>query len=412
MAEEEEKAPENLGEPEAAPEAAPEPAAPEQVGGDDEGGPAVQMQTLSFLDVPVLEDHVIKDAFNKFCEGSHMKVEKCRDLVEYLNLPVPDNLDKLVLSVAEGHDTVDFPATRALCGLIYGRGPILESSPKQKQVGTRRTYLEHGHITEDEAVLSFLRALEEHKKKCEREGKYMEARTAAQRLHDLKLHEEQKRKTEMKGRHDSEQGDAQRAFNLENDQHNALWDEKMQQYEDSVAEQVARLKETHIAKLEKFYKEVDANKPKRPQFSKQLLNQRKIQENLAKQGKYEEAEAVKKMADKMEAAEMEATNGTYEAEMALKEQQLRAKQQQEMEALLHRAARGRDELKTTRALDLERRQQRFKNVMAELHNLQRLEHVQLEHFLEQQTIAGKRHSKVPAEAVDGTPRTTKGSTKK
>lgn len=83
----------------------------------------------------------------------------------------------------------------------------------------------------------------------------------------------------------------------------------------------------------------------------------------AGQGKYEEAEAVKKMADKMENAEMEATQGTYEAEVMLKEQQVRAKQQQEMEALLHRAARGRDELRQTRTLDLERRQQRFKNVM-------------------------------------------------
>eukprot|EP00976_Prorocentrum_cordatum_P113484 1195707-Prorocentrum_minimum.AAC.1 len=69
------------------------------------------------------------------------------------------------------------------------------------------------------------------------------------------------------------------------------------------------------------------------------------------------------MADKMEGAEMEATQGTYEAEVALREQQLRVKQTQEMEALLHRGARGRDELQHTRKLDMERRQQRFKNVM-------------------------------------------------
>jgi hypothetical protein len=63
-----------------------------------------------------------------------------------------------------------------------------------------------------------------------------------------------------------------------------------------------------------------------------------------------------------------------------------------MEALLHRGARGRDELTMTRKLDMERRQQRFKNVMNELQNLQRLESVQLEHFLEQQSMAGKRHT--------------------
>jgi len=61
-----------------------------------------------------------------------------------------------------------------------------------------------------------------------------------------------------------------------------------------------------------------------------------------------------------------------------------------MEALLQRAARHRDEMTITRQLDLERRTQRFRNVSAELENLQRLENVQLEYFLEQQSIAGKR----------------------
>ena len=205
---------------------------------------------------------------------------------------------------------------------------------------------------------------------------------------------------------------------------------QMQDYEDSVREQLARYKQLHLEKLDKFFAEADVKKPKAARSSKQLLNQRQIMQTLAKQvrprsaassdanawskartverlftcpsvttsqaeetrrhlyimalvgntdahtyathtqGKYEEAEAVKKLADKMEKAEMDATQGTYEAEVALKEQQLRSKQQQETEGLLHRAGRGRDELRLTRQLDLERRQQRFKNVTAELHNLQ------------------------------------------
>ncbi len=99
---------------------------------------------------------------------------------------------------------------------------------------------------------------------------------------------------------------------------------------------------------------------------------------------------MKRMADKMEVAELQATIATYEAEVALREQQVRSKQAQEMEALLQRAARGRDEMTITRELDGERRKQRFRNVMSELENLQRLENVQLEYFLEQQTVAGKR----------------------
>jgi hypothetical protein len=72
------------------------------------------------------------------------------------------------------------------------------------------------------------------------------------------------------------------------------------------------------------------------------------------QGKYEEAEAVNKLADKMEKAEMDATQGTYEAEVALKEQQLRSKQLQESEGLRHRAGRGRDELRLTRQVSFRR----------------------------------------------------------
>lgn len=115
---------------------------------------------------------------------------KVRDVLEFLRLPIPDHLDKLVLSVSDGNTHLSYNAVRALCGLIYGKGTLFENNTgKAKQVGTRRNYLEHGHITEDEAVLSFMRALEEHRKKCEKEGKYMEARTASKRLHDLKVKE-------------------------------------------------------------------------------------------------------------------------------------------------------------------------------------------------------------------------------
>lgn len=145
--------------------------------------------TVGYLSRPVLEEHAIKEAFEKFADAGlqELPTNLAADFVKYLGLPVPDNLDKLVLSVSEHGKYISFSAARALCGLIYGKGPIIEASPKQKQVGTRRTYLENGHITEDEAALGFMRALEEHKKKCEREGKYMEARTAAKRLHDLKV---------------------------------------------------------------------------------------------------------------------------------------------------------------------------------------------------------------------------------
>jgi len=56
----------------------------------------------------------------------------------------------------------------------------------------------------------------------------------------------------------------------------------------------------------------------------------------------------------MEHIELQATLASFAAEVAIKEQALRAKQQNEMEVLLQRAAQGRDELRKTRKLDLER----------------------------------------------------------
>ena len=49
-------------------------------------------------------------------------------------------------------------------------------------------------VNEDTAVADFLEILEEHRKNCERQGKYVEAEIAKNRLDELKLHEENRRR--------------------------------------------------------------------------------------------------------------------------------------------------------------------------------------------------------------------------
>ena len=169
-----------------------------------------------------------------------------------------------------------------------------------------------------------------------------------------------------------------------------LWDSKEGEYDTAVEEQLRRLAEAQRSRLDDFAAEAAARAPRRPQPSKSLLEQRSRQAALAKLGQYEDAEAVQRLADRLEAAETAAARDTYEAEMAFKEQQLRAKQQAELEGLLERAARGREQLRAARLADQERRQRRFRNVLSELESLQRLEFAQLEHFLMTQQLAGKR----------------------
>ena len=59
-------------------------------------------------------------------------------------------------------------------------------APFKKILSKNRDYLGTGHLVYDEAVLSYIRKLEEHRKKCEIERRYNEAKAAASRLADLK----------------------------------------------------------------------------------------------------------------------------------------------------------------------------------------------------------------------------------
>lgn len=77
-----------------------------------------------------------------------------------------------------------------------------------------------------------------------------------------------------------------------------------------------------------------------------------LQTFLGKQGKYLEAQRVKRHADRKEMKELQATLAAYQTEVGLKEQALRSKQRTEMGILLQRAAQTRDELRKNKEQDL------------------------------------------------------------
>ena len=135
---------------------------------------------------------------------------------------------------------------------------------------------------EDSAVQDFLEILEEHRKNCERQGKYVEAEIAKNRLDELKLHEENRRREAMRSRQIAERLGVEEAHMLEFQQFNMIWDKKMQDYEEHAEQLVKAIKERHASELRDYQKKL-IGKQIRPKFSKDLLNLRKIQETLAKQ---------------------------------------------------------------------------------------------------------------------------------
>ena len=85
--------------------------------------------------------------------------------------------------------------------------------------------------SEESAVQDFLEILEEHRKNCERQGKYVEAEIAKNRLEELKLHEENRRREAMRSRQIAERLGVEEAHMLEFQQFNMIWDKKMAEYE-------------------------------------------------------------------------------------------------------------------------------------------------------------------------------------
>eukprot|EP00891_Asterochloris_glomerata_P007516 jgi/Astpho2/7516/e_gw1.00114.118.1_t len=235
-----------------------------------------------------------------------------------------------------------------------------------------------------------MKKLELHRKKCEREGKYLEARAASLRLAELKAKEAQRMRAAILQRQETEIALAEAAFEKEKVRLEALWQQRKDEYSAAVETQVQKLSEKHAAQLEAFHYAIEMRRPCRPKYSKDLLNQRKVMEVLARQGMYSKAAAVQGAANAMEAAEMRATTAAFEAEAELKEAKLHARQTQEVAVLRSRGERGQDELKRAHQQDLERREQRLRNLKAELINLQRLEVVHLESFLDGQARAGKQ----------------------
>lgn len=255
---------------------------------------------------------------------------------------------------------------------------------------TRRPYLESGHLTQDEAILQFVRTLESHRAACVKEYKYLEAQSTTARLKEVMAQEESKRWEEMRARQAGQRLDVERAFAQEQAQQKKYWDSKAEELDKAFTAQMSRLKSAHTKKLEEFQASIREKEPQRPQFSRDLLNQRRIQDCLAKQGQYLEANALKNAADQLEGVELEATLACYNNEAQLKLQQLKSRQDHEVQALLQRVQRSRAELEQARCQDSEKRMQRYKNFVSELESIHRMESVQLGSFLEKKSKAGKR----------------------
>lgn len=230
---------------------------------------------------------------------------------------------------------------------------------------------------QESAIADFLQILEEHRKNCEQQGKYVEAEVAKKRYDELKSHEANRRHETMKAQQLKERLGVEEAHMLEYQQFNTQCDQKGKEFEEQCQNQLNAMKERHLNELREFQQTL-LEKQQKPKFSPILLNYRKIEEHLAKSKKYNEAHKVKAKADLLEATEIEQWNQMKQKEMLQQENQFKATKRQELSALQKRIKAGKEELKKRRQLALERLMQRYTNIKVELEAGQKMEKIAAE----------------------------------
>ncbi len=218
----------------------------------------------------------------------------------------------------------------------------------------------------------YIRILAEYRQECERKAQYKEAELVQHVLKHLRLEEETRHVKGLTEQQEMERQGLEEAHSLEFQNFNKLWNEKIDAFEEYQLDQEAAMLERHSAELSTFHAEMTSAEPKHQKYSKDLLNLRTIQQTLAAQRNYSDAQKVKLKGDKIESLELERisrdTGDLYER----KEQQILQRHRQELLALRKRMERRKLELERARKKELEMLLQRYNNVRRGLESQQNI----------------------------------------
>lgn len=218
----------------------------------------------------------------------------------------------------------------------------------------------------------YIKILADYRCCCERKGNYKEAELVHHVLKQLRLEEENRHVSALTQQQESERQGLEEAHMLEFQNFNRIWNEKIDAFEEHQLDCEAAMLERHSLELAEFHAEMSAEPLKRPKFSKDLLNLRKIQETLAKQKNYAEAHKMKLKADKLETHEMDKINRERAEKYSKKEASILSRHRAELMAMRKRMERGKEELERARRKELEMLLQRYHNVRRGLQGQQNI----------------------------------------
>lgn len=204
----------------------------------------------------------------------------------------------------------------------------------------------------------------------------------------------------------NEKLEVEKAYLDEFNKFNEFWDKKMEEFNVDAAKLEEDVIKKHKEDLMKFEQELSIEIPAKPKDSSELLNLRKIEQQLAKQKEYIEAYQVQQKCLHLEKNENEKWSDVRKQKIKNNLQQLKLKQQNELAAIRQKIDVGKEEQVKARSSELERLFQKYQNVKEELERQQFNEIKKLE-----KSFKGSMYSsKMQSSKMGSTLRNSKGMT--
>jgi len=221
-------------------------------------------------------------------------------------------------------------------------------------------------ITPDPKVLEFIKLLYAFQKKCEKEGKYGEAKLAQEKMEEIKLKEILRQENNIRSFQEEELAQVEQAQKEQYEEFSKVWDKYMTEYEAKALDSLDKLKEKHIKEVEELNERLKRELAFHFKSSKQLIELRQKESALVKLKKYGEAEKIKSQADALEQFERASKEKEIEDIIDKKTVTLRGQQQKSLAALLKRIQKDREQQLKNRELDSQKLLTKNKNLRNEL----------------------------------------------
>ena len=237
-------------------------------------------------------------------------------------------------------------------------------------------------VSEVSSQSDLLLELTQQKEKLVSEGKYLEANEVKNKINKIKNSSLYRKSQTLTETQEKQNEGLEEAFNIELHDLVEFWDNKIQDFIEKGKQAETELNDYHNQQMEELINNL-TNKYPAIKYSKEYLENKSIEINLAKQERFKEAHYYRVKCDKLEEKE----NAKYErdrnAHIQLKAEILGNKQANEKKCLIERNETQLDLLINQKNNELNKLSQKYKNIKNEL-----------DYFHKKQKIGKKNQSNI------------------